>query len=88
MRVDPGWDLLAFATQLRGVGADNVRFGTVPIVDPALPTPDSGVAIEVAPDQVRSFFGAFTTGKPTTTGSPATDYNSHTLPPGDVPCVN
>jgi LCP family protein required for cell wall assembly len=87
VRVDPGWDLLAFAAQLRGVRTDSLRLATVPIANPQIRTADGGFGIELVPDQVRSFVRALTTGEPAIT-APPTPVGSSTLPPDDVPCVN
>lgn len=85
VRVDPGWDLLAFAAQLRGVHPDGLRFETVPIADMQTKTADGAYGIGLAPDQVRSFVQAFTTGNPATATTPTP---SGSTPPDDVPCVN
>jgi LCP family protein required for cell wall assembly len=87
VRVDPGWDLLAFAAQLRGVRTDRLRLATVPIANPQIRTADGGFGIELVPDQVRSFVRTLTTGEPAIT-APPTPVGSSTLPPDDVPCVN
>jgi LCP family protein required for cell wall assembly len=88
VRVDPSWDLLAFAAQLRGVRQDNLRVGTIPVANLQGQGPDGMAVIELAPDQVRSFVQAFTAAEPATTAAPTTNSSSSILPPGEVPCVN
>jgi len=52
--LDAGWDLLAFAQQMRGVAGGNIEFHTIPTGRPNLPTPD-GQAVEVDPAEVKRF---------------------------------
>lgn len=54
VHVDPGWDLLAFAGQLRGLHAGQVRSATIPVGDQITPVPGGVVAIGVDASQVRS----------------------------------
>jgi LCP family protein required for cell wall assembly len=53
--VDPGWDLLDFASRQRGLTGGNIGFRTIPTGRLALPTPDDGVAVQVDPSAVRAF---------------------------------
>lgn len=55
--LDRGWDILSFAQQLQGISAGAIKFFTIPTQDPDLSTPD-GSAVEVDPDEVRSFVQA------------------------------
>ncbi|WP_370591355.1 LCP family protein [Saccharopolyspora montiporae] len=50
--LDDGWDVFSFAQRLRGLAGGAVRFSTIPIEDPAYPTPD-GEAVKVDTDEVR-----------------------------------
>ncbi|GLY67984.1 LCP family protein [Amycolatopsis taiwanensis] len=77
VRVDPGWDVLAFAGQLRGLHTDQLRIGTIPIDNGDFQTPDGGAAIAVNPDQVHQFVADVTQAAPSAGSSSA-----------DVPCVN
>ncbi|WP_158889183.1 LCP family protein [Amycolatopsis anabasis] len=86
VRTSPGWDLLTFADQVRGLRGDALRIGTVPIAGMDLRTPDGGSAVELAPEQVRSFVQAFTSGG--ATAAPPASGGATVLPPDDVPCVN
>jgi LCP family protein required for cell wall assembly len=85
VRVDPGWDLLAFAAQLREVHPSSLRLETIPIADMQAQTANGAYGIGLAPDQVRSFVQAFTTGNPASATTPTP---SGSTPPDDVPCVN
>lgn len=53
--LDPGFDLLTFATQSTAMTDGAVRFATIPTGDPALRTPADGEAVEVDPAQVKAF---------------------------------
>ena len=53
--LDSGWDVLSFATQMQGLSAGSVTFRTIPTGTDALSTPEDGQAVQVDPDQVRSF---------------------------------
>ncbi len=82
VRVDPGWDLIGFAEQVRGLRVDSLRMATIPVGDQSLVVPDGGHAVEVVPDQVRSFVQAFTTGTGSTAGTGNTAGTSGTADPG------
>lgn len=53
--VDPGWDLLGFATRLRGLSGGALQFRTIPTGSIALRTPSDGDAVQVDPAAVRAF---------------------------------
>ena len=53
--LDSGWDVLAFATQMQGLSAGAVTFRTIPTGTDELWTPEDGQAVQVDPEQVRSF---------------------------------
>ncbi len=54
--IDPGWDLLAFATQAKGLTGGNIQFRTMPTGRADLSTPSDGDAVQVDPALVRAFF--------------------------------
>jgi LCP family protein required for cell wall assembly len=62
--VDPGWDLLAFAAQARGLTAGAISFRTIPTERPNLATPDDGSAVEIDPGAVRDFVATLSEGTP------------------------
>lgn len=66
---DPGLDVVGF---LQGVAKDKLRFGTIPVANAALETPQ-GAAIEIDPAQVKQFVA---------------DQQGTPPARGDVPCVN
>ena len=53
--LDSGWDVLSFATQMQGLSAGSVTFRTIPTGTDELSTPEDGQAVQVDPDQIRSF---------------------------------
>ncbi|GAA4934732.1 LCP family protein [Actinomycetospora succinea] len=53
--LDAGWDVLGFARQMQGLSAGAVTFRTIPTGSTELSTPYDGTAVEVEPDDVRSF---------------------------------
>ena len=62
--IDPGWDLLAFAAEARGLATGAISFRTIPTGRPNLPTPDDGVAVQIDPAAVRDFVGTLSEGTP------------------------
>jgi LCP family protein required for cell wall assembly len=62
--VDQGWNLLGFAAQAQGLSGGNITFRTIPTGRPDLPTPSDGVAVQVDPTLVRSFFTNLATPPP------------------------
>jgi LCP family protein required for cell wall assembly len=74
--LDQGWDLLGFATQLKGMTGGGLHFQTIPTGRPDLPTPNDGQAVEVDPDQVKSFVQQLTGTKPTGSSAPTSDSSS------------
>ncbi|MFC0438917.1 LCP family protein [Kutzneria buriramensis] len=69
--LDQGWDLLGFATQLKGMTGGGLHFQTIPTGRPDLPTPDDGQAVEVDPAQVKAFVQQLTGLTPTATSTSA-----------------
>lgn len=73
--LDQGWDLLGFASQLKGMTGGGLHFQTIPTGRPDLPTPNDGQAVEVIPSQVKAFVQQLTGVTPSstapTTGGPA-----------------
>ncbi|MEJ2860884.1 LCP family protein [Actinomycetospora flava] len=53
--LDAGWDVLGFARQMQGLSAGAVTFRTIPTGSTELSTPYDGTAVQVDPDEVRSF---------------------------------
>lgn len=53
--LDSGWDVLSFASQMQGLSAGSVTFRTIPTGTDELSTPEDGQAVQVDPDQIRSF---------------------------------
>ncbi|WP_433269322.1 LCP family protein [Actinosynnema sp. CS-041913] len=53
--LDKDWDILRFATQMKDLTGGNIKFETIPTGNPALETPEDGVAVEVSESQVRRF---------------------------------
>ncbi len=76
--IDPGWDLLAFAVEARGLATGAISFRTIPTGRPNLPTPDDGVAVQIDPAAVRDFVGTLSEGTPA--GTPPADAGA-TAPP-------
>lgn len=50
--LDRGWDVLGFATRMRGMASGSTRFSTIPIENDSKQTPD-GSAVEVDPEHVQ-----------------------------------
>jgi LCP family protein required for cell wall assembly len=53
-RLDPKWDLLGLAAQLRGPGAGRTRFATVPFAG-ELVAPEVGTVLDLDPEAVSAF---------------------------------
>jgi len=68
--LDQGWDLLGFATQLKGMTGGGLHFQTIPTGRPDLPTPNDGQAVEVDPSDVKAFVQQLTGTKPTGSSAP------------------
>ncbi len=77
--IDPGWDLLAFAAEARGLAAGAISFRTIPTGRPNLPTPDDGVAVQIDPSAVRDFVGTLSEGTPV--GTPPAAAGATATPP-------
>lgn len=76
--LDKNWDLVSFAQQLQGLTGDRIRFQTIPTIRPDLATPNDGSAVEVDPDQVRSFVqGLLDDRQAGSTTTPATTSKGH-----------
>ena len=73
--IDPGWDLLAFAAEARGLATGAISFRTIPTGRPNLPTPDDGVAVQIDPAAVRDFVGTLSEGTPA--GTPPAERRSN-----------
>ncbi|RTL70068.1 MAG: LytR family transcriptional regulator [Pseudonocardiaceae bacterium] len=53
--IDPGWDLLSFASGMQGRAGGDIGFRTIPTGSLALRTPADGDAVQVDPAAVRAF---------------------------------
>jgi LCP family protein required for cell wall assembly len=65
--LDQGWDLLGFASQLKGMTGGGLHFQTIPTGRPDLPTPNDGQAVEVDPSEVKAFVQKLTGITPSST---------------------
>ncbi|MBM7811142.1 LCP family protein [Saccharothrix algeriensis] len=70
--LDKDWDILRFATQMKDLTGGSIKFETIPTGNPALQTPEDGLAVEVSESAVKRFFkdmgadpGAGTSATPT-----------------------
>ncbi|NMH97629.1 LCP family protein [Pseudonocardia acidicola] len=61
--IDQGWDLTAFAGQLR-LNPGTITFTTIPVGTLALQTPSDGEAVQVDPQEVAAFVRAVDAGSP------------------------
>ena len=77
--IDPGWDLLAFAGEARGLATGAISFRTIPTGRPNLSTPDDGVAVQIDPAAVRDFVGTLSEGTPA--GTPPVGAGATATPP-------
>ena len=68
--IDPGWDLLTFASGMQGRAGGDIRFRTIPTGSLALKTPADGDAVQVDPAAVRAFV-AGVSAPPTSSASPS-----------------
>ena len=75
--LNQGWDIFAFAQQLRGLTGGQLQFETIPVVNPDYDTPEDGKAIQVDPGQVHEFMQA-ATGEPTSQQAAAPSPNAAT----------
>jgi len=69
--LDKKWDILGFASQMRGLTGGNMEFQTIPTGDPDLQTPADGSAVEVVKTDVRRFVNNLNV-DPAKTGTPST----------------
>ncbi|MBB5893696.1 LCP family protein [Kutzneria kofuensis] len=74
--LDQGWDLLGFATQLKGMTGGGLHFQTIPTGRPDLPTPNDGQAVEVDPAQVKAFVQQLTGITPSSAATPTSGSSS------------
>ncbi|MEV8443986.1 LCP family protein, partial [Actinosynnema sp. NPDC051121] len=78
--LDPDWDVLRFANQMKDLTGGNLKFETIPTGNPELETPEDGMAVEINERDVKRFFKELN-GKPETTGTtgPTVDNASVTV---------
>ncbi|OLF17485.1 hypothetical protein BU204_11125 [Actinophytocola xanthii] len=69
--LDEGWNVLQFAQQMMGFTGGRMSFQTIPVGSPDLRTSD-GSAVEVDPDEVRSYVQGLLGGGNTSSTSPST----------------
>ena len=62
--LDEDWNVIEFAQQMMNFTGGNVSFQTIPVGRPDLETPEDGSAIEVDPDEVRTFVDGIIGKKP------------------------
>lgn len=79
--LDQDWNILGFAQQLQGISGGAIQFFTIPIVSITLHTPADGDAVQVDPQQVKSFVAAHINGAAPSSGaatptSPTTSGNA------------
>ncbi|NKQ58599.1 LCP family protein [Amycolatopsis sp. K13G38] len=53
--LNQGWDIFAFAQQMKGLTGGQLQFETIPVVNVDYDTPEDGQAIQVDPQQVHDF---------------------------------
>jgi LCP family protein required for cell wall assembly len=58
--LNQGWDILAFAQQMRGLTGGQLQFRTIPVVNMDYKTLSDGSAIQVDPKQVHEFVRSLT----------------------------
>jgi LCP family protein required for cell wall assembly len=63
--IDQGWDIFAFAQQMKGLSGGQLEFRTIPVVNPDYRTPDGESAIQVDPKAVNAFVQGITGPPPT-----------------------
>jgi LCP family protein required for cell wall assembly len=80
--LDRGWDLLSFATQMASMSANDIEFSTIPTGTIDLSTPSDGSAVEVDPDQVRTYIQTLLNGPPPSTRTPDVPSNPDVGKPG------
>lgn len=68
--LNQGWDILAFAQQLKGLTGGQIQFRTIPVENPEYET-DDGTAIQIDPDDVRRFVGNMAGAPPAEQSKPA-----------------
>ena len=70
VRLEPGWDLLETVELLRAAAPDRIRFGTIPVDEEPVETPDRGVALGVDPETVRAYVDEAVNGGPEVVSEP------------------
>nr|WP_249124005.1 LCP family protein [Saccharopolyspora erythraea] len=69
--LDQGWDVFAFAEQMRGLAGGDITFATIPVEDPDYDTPNDGQAVRVDPRRVRTAIQRADDGLPAEPARPA-----------------
>ncbi|MFL6123651.1 LCP family protein [Actinophytocola sp.] len=68
--LDRNWNLMSFATQVASLTADDIEFSTIPTGTINLSTPYDGSAVEVDPEQVRTYVQSLLNGPAPSTVTP------------------
>ncbi|WP_236789107.1 LCP family protein [Amycolatopsis sp. GM8] len=58
--LNQGWDIIAFAQQLKGLTGGQLQFQTIPVINPDYDSPTDGKAVQVDPGQVKGFVQGLT----------------------------
>jgi LCP family protein required for cell wall assembly len=69
--IDQGWDIFAFAQQMKGLSGGQLEFRTIPVVNPDYRTPDGESAIQVDPKAINAFIQGITGPPPAAAAPPA-----------------
>ena len=75
--LNQGWDIVAFAQQLKGLTGGQLQFETIPVENIDYDTPEDGQAIQVDPQQVSQFVKGLT-GSTATAPAPTVSPNAAT----------
>ncbi|WP_424923606.1 LCP family protein [Amycolatopsis acidicola] len=77
--LNQGWDILAFAQQMKNLTGGQLQFQTIPVVNMDYSTPEDGSAIKVDPSQVHQFVQGLTGPPPAAqAAAPTTSPNAGT----------
>ncbi|HVW40926.1 MAG TPA: LCP family protein [Amycolatopsis sp.] len=75
--LNQGWDIFAFAQQMKGLSGGQLQFQTIPVENLDYSTPEDGQAIQVDPQQVSQFVKGLT-GPPAGPQTPTVSPNAAT----------
>jgi hypothetical protein len=77
--IDQGWDIFAFAQQMKGLTGGQLEFRTIPVVNPDFRTPDGESAVQVDPKAVNAFVQGIAGPPPTAAAPPTPDNKAITV---------